>query len=459
MFLGSLAVAIIVCIGDAALIGHSRQRNLRAATHNNDSIDVDVGAPRIPDQKEWTVLPIQASWEDNTTRLVLNNTQLLNTFAYLASQTDSQAVPRHAYLQSPASRPHGPSQQNVGRVFFLFMTLSGLHHEELWQAFFEGVDRTKYRLLLHCKEYRSCMQALNKDNNPLGVSLVSTVASHYCVDLVSPMVQLLRSAIGESASPHDKFVFVSESTLPAKPFSIIYHDLMLHQQSDICVGPSDDWLGLTLRQNFPPYAAERAYLVKHSQWVILTPDHAREMIMNWDKVKQGDWPDTVWSVPIWHTPEAGGSKSSGTPSKLPSGSIFKEVRVCADEWAIFATLYGAVVDNGLPKVTVPGFSTNTLQMHGQAVQGMCRTFVYWGQERYHYYSQDGSQLVKQITADPSTVITCAESCPGSHPGAFLMVSEQSATAIRRSSFLFVRKFDRDSLPLERFRRIILAPVL
>lgn len=455
MFLGSVAVAILVCIGDAVQIGQNRQGNLRAASHSNVSVVVDVDALRIPEQTEWAFLPIQASQEDNTSRLALNSTQLLNTFVVSASQTHNQADAGHAYLQRHDSRP-GPSLQSAGRIFFLFMTMTGLHHQSHWQAFFEGVDRSKYRLMLHCKQYNNCVQAL-ANNNPLGLSMVFTVASHYCVDLVSPMVQLLRSAIKESASPHDKFVFVSESTLPAKPFSIIYSDLMLHQQSDICVGPSDDWLGLTLRQNFPPYSAERAYLVKHSQWVILSPDHAREMITNWNKVKQGDWPDTSWSVPIWHAPEARNSNSS-TPSKLPTGDIFKEVRVCADEWAIFATLYGAVVDSGNRKVTVPGFSTNMLQLHGTAVQGVCRTFVYWGQERYHYYSQDGSQLVRQITADQETVITCAERCTGSHPGAFIMVSNTSAAAIRRSTFLFVRKFDRDSLSVEQFRRFILAPV-
>lgn len=428
---------------------HHKQGYLRhASSTGNVSTAVESNAQRTENQTEWALLPADMC---NLTTMpagnVLNGTEVLKPVSIPSLDVGSQAnFTQHTRLQSQAS---------TGRVFFLFMGMTGLDHESHWMQFFQGVEWAKYRLFIHCKYHHACSEGLAM-HNPLGLTLIATAPSYYCVDLVSPMVQLLAYALQESNSPADKFVFVSESTLPAKPFAHIYQALMAYQQSDICVGPANEWLGLTLHKNFPPYNDERAYLVKHSQWVVLTAEHAKRMISLWPQVKHGDWPELQWSVPIYHAPEVADNHTGpATTSMLPRGSVATGVRLCADEWAVFATLYGAVV-SGAWQVSLPGFGTNVLQMFEHKIQGVCRTFVFWGQQRFGYYPDFGSALVDEIVKDPMTHITCNPRCTGSHPGVFHWVSDMTAHALRTSPYLFVRKFSTDALKLEQFKRIILA---
>jgi len=139
----------------------------------------------------------------------------------------------------------GPSNQvnaSEPRLFFLFLTYEGLVHRELWQEFFSSVGATtdRWSAMMHCKHQRKCEMQLALQN-PLGLELVGNVSNDYCVDLVSPMVRLLDAALLVSGgSPADKFVFLSESTLPVKPFAWIYKGLTGNQNSDICVSPRKD---------------------------------------------------------------------------------------------------------------------------------------------------------------------------------------------------------------------------
>merc|ERR1719424_481379 len=118
-------------------------------------------------------------------------------------------------------------------------------------------------------------------NNPLGITQVTTVPATYCRDLVSPMVQLLRSATLESSSARDKFVFGSESTLPVKPFREVYSTLTWDTNSDFCIYPTDHWVQLQLAQNL------MALMVKHSQWVVLNKAHADTMVREWGLMNAG----------------------------------------------------------------------------------------------------------------------------------------------------------------------------
>merc|ERR1719375_542460 len=98
------------------------------------------------------------------------------------------------------------------------------------------------------------------------------------------MVKLLNSALSEeSASPRDKFVFLSESTLPVKPFRAVYEALTENDDSDFCVSPEDAWL---------KQARSHAVLVKHSQWVVLSRAHAGTMVERW----RGD--RIMWSLKV-----------------------------------------------------------------------------------------------------------------------------------------------------------------
>merc|ERR1719375_2080081 len=98
---------------------------------------------------------------------------------------------------------------------------------------------------MHCKDRHVCDLELAR-SNPLSITMVDSVPTYYCQDLVSAMVQLLQAAHQESRSAGDKFVFVSESTLPLKPFPIVYHQLTTGSDSGFCIYTKNHWVRLAL---------------------------------------------------------------------------------------------------------------------------------------------------------------------------------------------------------------------
>merc|ERR1719160_2165522 len=117
--------------------------------------------------------------------------------------------------------------------------------------------------------------------------------------------------------------------------------LLEHEESDFCIFPSDHW-------GEADFNNKRAYLVKHQQWVVLNREHAELMVKNWGSVDSNG----RWAVPIRnevdYSPEAvyNASHFSRSPS----------VNWCTDEWAFFATIFGAQVDDGAMTKAIPGFS-------------------------------------------------------------------------------------------------------
>merc|ERR1719450_1203840 len=107
------------------------------------------------------------------------------------------------------------------------------------------------------------------------------------------MVQLLRYATRDSSHAMDKFVFLSDTTLPVKPFSYIYGALTEYDTSDVCIEPRDEWVWLTHKTQ--PGAS--ATIVKHSQWVVLNKDHAKKLMWNWPHVAGSSYHH--WKVPVW----------------------------------------------------------------------------------------------------------------------------------------------------------------
>merc|ERR1719387_663831 len=92
---------------------------------------------------------------------------------------------------------------------------------DVWRSFFASAPWEQYRAYVHCK-LPSCVNQVS--GTPLVV--VPTVPSYYCTDLVSPMNQLVKVALSDGdglPNEADKFAFVSDSTLPAKPFAYIYN--------------------------------------------------------------------------------------------------------------------------------------------------------------------------------------------------------------------------------------------
>lgn len=350
-----------------------------------------------------------------------------------------------------------------GRVFFLFLTGEGVIHEELWQDFFVGADPRHYKSFLHC--HKRCNHSKVVD------VAIKTVKSKYCADLVSPMVALLMAATAESASPRDKFVFLSDATLAIKPFPQVYESLMADASSDICIALPSSWPWVRLGNSSK---SEHGYLVKHSQWVVLNRDHAQALVQAWPSVHGGRCAHPcAWSslgagagvslVAEAH-PRAGSALlkvdylmrdavTENPPRKLwrPGDSL---VELCLDEWAIFASLFGALPDDG--RGFVEGLQrlapNGRLETNMTSLQGVCRTFVPWNS--IDRIGADLENLVHALKEDQDSHFSNFPST-SSHPGEFLAVSNRSLEALRRSDYLFARKFHRDAVSRKQYRHFVL----
>lgn len=353
----------------------------------------------------------------------------------------------HATLGNVAANSsRGNASNPEPRMFFLFLTLSGIKRPELWHAFFQNQPAHQWRVFVHCKHTNICSLELSM-NNLLGATQVATVPSSYCRDLVTPMVQLLQAAVLESISPRDKFVFLSETTLPVKPFADVYNTLSWDMSSDFCIYPTDHWVELELAQNL------RALIVKHSQWVVLNQAHAQIMVQQWASVAAG-LAGTAWSIPVYHEPR------KGPWGKITNPAGVLPLPMCIDEWAFFATIYGAFVDRGQWNVGqdgLPGFGAPPLQLRGSAhltstTQGICRTFAFWDASEF-----GGSNLINEIAQDwPWSKLSCFPRCDSTHPAEFAALSDRGAVALRRSRYLFARKFPDNVMTIDQFQRIILS---
>jgi len=320
------------------------------------------------------------------------------------------------------------------RIFFLFMTRAGLVHEELWQAFFSSAPQSNWRAFIHCVNFHTCSLHFQV-TNPMGMTLVPTTTSEYCKNLVSPMIQLVSYAIRDSSSSWDKFVFLSETTLPVKPFSSVYTTLMNSMDSDICVAPANEWGILTNSRG------ESVRVVKHSQWIVLNAQHAQKMVDRWPEAQRTS---DHWRVPLW--PETNGMIAR----------ISRDMTICADEWFPMALIYGLIFADHGELIPLQNFGPwNSLRLHGGNIvtnaQGNCRTWVGWG-HRTNGTNVGGDAIMHH----PGIHIDCHNGCTGSHPINIKYVTDGGLAQFKHSEFMFARKFMPGSVSPLRFRRIVLS---
>merc|ERR1719359_2021137 len=103
----------------------------------------------------------------------------------------------------------------------------------------------------------------------------------------------MKSAVDLNAGngQREKFVFISDSTLPVKPFSYIHNQLCSNDESDFCLFPADQWGSAKVD-------GHDVLMVKHHQWVVLSRAHAEVMLKDWVPVDYRG---------VWHVPLKGGS--------------------------------------------------------------------------------------------------------------------------------------------------------
>jgi len=331
-----------------------------------------------------------------------------------------------------------------GRLNFLFMVIDEIFHVGVWKDFFAGAPPGAWRAWVHCVNAKACRESRIWEQLP-GLEMIKTVKSQRCWDLVTVEAQLMKAALGQRISGSDvnqKYLLVSDSTLPAKPFPVVYRELTSYRESDFCFSQPQFFPEALLqyRREGNVYKIERggtrrSLLVKHSQFAILNRADAKTFSDFWEGVDQ----KIGWKVPMKSKRWIMGVR--GTPA-IPSNAFLwyhgqekQFVGTCADEFALFATCYGTFEPGDWGGECPLNRSTACNDITGLMKQRRCRTLSVGG---------DKSAFVQSFMNDSGSLLKLPTKYQSGHGFKFMRLGNTSLLRIRHSEYLFVRKFDEKS---------------
>jgi len=320
---------------------------------------------------------------------------------------------------SSFSTTNSSRQSRAPRVYFMFLAVDKVSNLDVWKAFLAAAPPSQYKAFVHCK-LPSCQQQVAGSV----IQAVHTVPSYYCTDLVSPMQQMVYYALQDPdglANPYDKFAFVSDSSLPAKPFSYVYSTLSSRLGSDFCIFPSGEWADVPSSSG---YGLEIA--VKSHQWVTLNRAHAEK---SWELWRTG----TLHNFMPYF-------RMNSMPM-LPSNNSYADQRNygCLDEFWYMIALFGTLHQPNAQQVQdvhLPLFTGSTMHISNNAGwQGECDTFVLWSKYLYTWGNNPFNSFYSTLDA-----ASTPHGGNFARPGWWDTISTHGLRAIRHSPFLFVRKF-------------------
>merc|ERR1712070_332446 len=106
------------------------------------------------------------------------------------------------------------------------------------------------------------------------------------------------------------------------------------------------------------------------------------------------------------------------------------VGMCADEFALFSTLYGTFEKEEFGVVKCPlNYSVSCPKIEQLIAQKRCYTLSIAGR---------GNALIKEMRSDPDSDVDFGS---GGHPSSFNALGVKSLQRLRYSEYMFARKFD------------------
>jgi len=333
------------------------------------------------------------------------------------STIQNATIQNASFTNSSAAAMQGKTADRPARVYFLFMAVDKMSNLKVWNDFFSQAPTAQYRAFVHCK-----LPQCNVQVGGSALVAVPTVPSYYCTDLVSPMNQLLAYALNDepgSTNPADKFAFISDSSLPAKPFSQIYSTLAMRTGSDFCAFPSNEWADVA-------GVGGLEMAVKVHQWVTLNRQHAESASIMWAKGELHNFMAKFsmnYQQYVWTNNSYADNRNFG----------------CLDEFWHMAALYGTLSHVNAVRdavVSLPLFTNSPLRVSASAGwQGSCDTFVMWAK----YMSTPGNNPFAKLHKSLD-LASLPHGGNSQRPGWWDTISSHGIRALRNSDFLFIRKF-------------------
>jgi len=319
--------------------------------------------------------------------------------------------------------------QSQPLIHFMFLAVDDVPHANIWKEFFAAAPEGSHSIWLHCKDADACQKSDIVDLP--GLNIVSTVQSLWCGDLVTAPVHMIKAALGANVARHsaiDKFVLISDSTLPIKPFEEIYDILSNTNRSDFCLYPTYAW------SSSGTGVLNTSWLVMAHQWFVLTRQDAEDLASYWIPPNlTSPYPDHQYYHPF-RIPLRGARWS--TEEETVTSDSFPDAWGCPDELAVFASLYGVIPSGNDTSYDVRGFGE--VDMWANEMQGRCRTLVAWS---YEPIVQD------LLFSDSASNANWVRNSTNKEPGIIESLGEDVMTRLRASPFLFVRRVSANaSLP-------------
>ena len=163
------------------------------------------------------------------------------------------------------------------KIALLFLTVTGIHHETYWQDFLKGYEE-QYSLSIHSKEGVP-------DSSPFKPHELNTSLPTDWTNTMRAQIALLKEALKDP--DNEKFIFLSESTIPLQDFPTIYEKVTYTYKSifPFCHNPHLDatrdgtfwhYHNFQPRAHLHPIPPRLQY--KNPQWIILNRKHAQLMV-------------------------------------------------------------------------------------------------------------------------------------------------------------------------------------
>lgn len=156
------------------------------------------------------------------------------------------------------------------KIAFLFLTLANILHEPIWENFFKGHDNA-YSIYIHAKDEFDA-------TSPFKQYEMKTKIPTTWENTMEAQIEMLREALKDPLN--EKFIFLSEDSLPIQNFDYVYQQIMQHPLSIFNYqwnnhqdkDSSFYWEGRIL--NGIPFDKQH----KNSQWIVLNRKHAVMMV-------------------------------------------------------------------------------------------------------------------------------------------------------------------------------------
>lgn len=253
------------------------------------------------------------------------------------SETDLEAARiahnrLNTYNVAEALLPNGTSRRKVA---FLFMMKERLQHEDVWNSFFTDASPDMYSIYIHQAAH---LPRGTGDRHPLkgnGAIAIPRLPEGWC-ELSGMQAGVFVEALRDPANV--QFVLVSSNTVPLKPFSYVYSQLVEKspETSKLCYAPNSfNKCSYNPEKNIPGWW-------KHHQFLILSRQHVFQHLKHLIPSLEASY----------------------------SLNIVSEEGPCSDEYVVSATLLKGQTER-LKQQASEGV------LEGLGVERACLTWEYW----------------------------------------------------------------------------------